>query len=293
MNNNLPKVTIVTVCYNAATSILQTMESVLNQTYPNVEYLIIDGASTDHTLEIVKGIADKFRRKGYQLHIHSEADKGIYDAMNKGIRLATGKWINFMNAGDGFCSSDVLMRTFQNDPEENLLYGDTIFQMNFGNLLLKPKSIDCLRKHMAFCHQSVFLPTSVMKASPFKLEYRIAGDYKFFYDYYNCGGSFRYLGYPIAYFESENGVSSTNILEAHKEKAHIRSEHLSLSWQIKYGFKYTGYHFKEFLKGFFPKPLVETVRHWNYQRKMHRRIYKQNLQNAKNRLYEQQRISSI
>lgn len=293
MTNNFPKVTIVTVCYNAAESIRKTMESVLMQTYPNVEYLIIDGASTDDTLSIVKSMENAFLQKGFAFRYYSEKDSGIYDAMNKGIRLATGKWINFMNAGDGFYSEDVLMRTFKDNPKENLLYGDTIFQMSFGDILLKPKNIDSLRKHMVFCHQSVFIPTQVMKDYPFGLEYRIAGDYKFFYDYYNRGGSFRYLGYTIAYFESESGLSSANSLQAHKENAQIRSEHLSYLWQLKYKFKCFSYHFKEFLKRLFPNPLVEAVRSWNYRRKMYRRIYKQNQEQEKARLYDQRHIRTI
>ncbi|MEG1585340.1 MAG: glycosyltransferase family 2 protein [Bacteroidales bacterium] len=292
MTNNLPKVTIVTVCYNAAESIQKTMESVLNQTYPNVEYLIIDGASTDKTLSIVRGMEDAFIRKGVQFRYYSEKDHGIYDAMNKGIHLATGKWINFMNSGDGFCSPDILLKTFQDDPEENVLYGDTIFQMSFGDILLKPKNIDCLRKHMVFCHQSVFLPTQEMKNYPFGLKYQIAGDYKFFYDYYNRGGGFRYLGYPVAYFESENGLSSSNALQAHKENAQIRSEHLHLTWQIKYQFKCFCFHFKEMLKEIFPKEIVEAVRAWNYRRKMRRRIYKQKLGQVKTELYDRH-ISAI
>lgn len=277
MVNKLPKVTVVTVCYNAADSIQKTMESVLAQTYPNVEYLIIDGNSTDQTLTAIESMREKFVRKGYDFHCYSEKDDGIYDAMNKGIRMATGKWINFMNSGDGFYSKDVLMKTFKNDPEENVLYGDTIIKKDFGDILLKPKDIDCLRKHMVFCHQSVFLPTSVMKAFPFKLEYRIVGDYKFFYDYYNRGGSFRYLRYCIAYFEGEKGLSSANSLQAHKEKAKVNSEHLKIAWKIKYRFKCFGYYFKETMKFIFPKFLVDVVRDWNYERISRRRIYKQKM----------------
>lgn len=286
MMNNLPKVTIVTVCYNAADSIQKTMDSVLMQTYQNVEYLIIDGASTDNTLSVVKRMEKDFIRKGFEFHCYSEKDKGIYDAMNKGIKMATGKWINFMNSGDGFCNPDILLKTFKDNPDENVLYGDTIIQKTFGDILLKPKDIDCLRKHMVFCHQSVFLPTAIMKNYPFGLEFRIVADYKFFYDYYNRGGSFRYLGYPIAYFEGERGLSSANALEAHKEKAYVNSDHLRITWQIKYRFKYFGYHFKELMQYIFPKSVVEKVRCWNYERIRRRRLNKQALaiKNQKTRL---------
>lgn len=87
------KISVVTVCYNAADTIEKTMLSVLNQTHHDIEYIIIDGGSTDGTVEIIRKYADRI---AYWV---SEPDKGIYDAMNKGIKVATGEWINFMNAG--------------------------------------------------------------------------------------------------------------------------------------------------------------------------------------------------
>lgn len=283
MRSNLPKITVVTVCFNAAASIKKTMESVLAQTYPNVEYLVIDGASTDNTLAVVESMRPAFLRRGYEFHCYSEKDSGIYDAMNKGIRLATGKWINFMNSGDAFCGPDVLMKTFQDDPAENVLYGDTIIQKAFGDILLKPQDINSLRKHMVFCHQSVFLPTSIVKEYPFVLEFRIVADYKFFYDYYQRGGSFRYLGYPIAYFEGEEGLSSTQALRAHKEKAYVNSEHERMTWQIKYRFKCMGYFVTDNAKRILPACVVEKVRAWNYERLRRRRLRKHNLQQMMNK----------
>ena len=105
MDNQL-LISVVTVCYNAVSTIEETMLSVLNQTYTNIEYIIIDGGSTDGTVDIIKKYAD---RLAYWI---SEPDKGIYDAMNKGIAVATGDYINFMNAGDLFYDYDVLQKVF-------------------------------------------------------------------------------------------------------------------------------------------------------------------------------------
>lgn len=127
-----PKVTVVTVCYNAAETIEKTMLSVINQTYDNVEYLIIDGGSKDETLSIIKKYENKISKW------ISELDKGIYDAMNKAIKMATGEWINFMNAGDSFASNDVLEKIFKTEYTENVkfLYSDNYYLHPNGNKVL-------------------------------------------------------------------------------------------------------------------------------------------------------------
>ena len=114
------KVTIVTVCYNAVAEIERTILSVINQTYRNVEYIIIDGGSTDGTVEIIK----KYRAQ--IAYFVSEPDSGVYDAMNKAVKIATGEWINFMNAGDIFNSTTVLNDIFDiNIPSAvKFLYSD-------------------------------------------------------------------------------------------------------------------------------------------------------------------------
>lgn len=115
-------ISIVTVSYNAVLTIEQTILSVINQTYPNVEYIIIDGGSTDGTVDIIKKYEDKI---AYWV---SEPDKGIYDAMNKGVVVATGEWINFMNAGDIFTDGDVIDKLFHQNIIINrvgIVFGDT------------------------------------------------------------------------------------------------------------------------------------------------------------------------
>ena len=103
-----PLVSIVTVVFNGEKYLEQTIQSVINQTYDNVEYIIIDGGSTDGTVDIIKNYEDRI---DYWI---SEKDKGIYDAMNKGINLASGEWINFMNAGDIFYDEKVLNTIYIN-----------------------------------------------------------------------------------------------------------------------------------------------------------------------------------
>lgn len=120
------KVSVITVCYNAASEIERTIKSVVNQTYLNVEYLIIDGASKDGTLEVVKRYSDKINL------VISEPDKGIYDAMNKGISHASGEWVVLMNAGDVFASDTVLEEIFSKVIPSNteFIYSDAYILHN-------------------------------------------------------------------------------------------------------------------------------------------------------------------
>ncbi len=117
MNN---KISVITVCYNAEQEIERTINSVLNQTYDNVEYIIVDGKSTDLTIDIIN------KYSSYISKIISEPDKGIYDAMNKGIRNADGDWVIMMNAGDIFSSDDVIESIFSRNIPSNIefIYSD-------------------------------------------------------------------------------------------------------------------------------------------------------------------------
>ena len=111
------KVTVITVCRNCASTIEATVRSVLAQDYPDFEYVLVDGASTDGTLEILRKHADRISR------LVSEPDRGVYDAMNKGVRLAKGEYLLFMNAGDVFAAGDVL-RKVAASADADVVYGD-------------------------------------------------------------------------------------------------------------------------------------------------------------------------
>ena len=117
--NKIP-VTVITVCRNHAKGLEKTIQSVESQTWQEKEYLVIDGASTDGTMEVIR------QHEGSITQWISEPDLGIYDAMNKGVRLAQGQWIIFMNAGDTFASTDTLQRVFQEPQEADVIYGDVI-----------------------------------------------------------------------------------------------------------------------------------------------------------------------
>lgn len=216
-----PKISVVTVCYNAVNDIEKTILSVINQTYPNIEYLIIDGGSTDGTMDIVNKYKDKIDV------IVSEPDKGIYDAMNKGIDRATGEWINFMNAGDIFASVEIIEQIFNIQISSNveIIYGDVI--KNSSKKILKAYNISSFSHMMPFCHQAAFarLPIDF-----FDTKFKIASDYKFFLSLYCEKGKscFRYIPLPIAIFEDEDGISSTAIRKLQDETLEIMSDNKSI-----------------------------------------------------------------
>lgn len=129
MNN--PTISIITICFNAADDLAKTVESVRKQTFKDYEYIVVDGGSKDNTLDVVKQNEDVITKWV------SEPDKGIYDAMNKGVRMAKGEWLIMMNAGDIFANNDVLSKVFENaiSNDKTFLYGNTLHQMKNGRLI--------------------------------------------------------------------------------------------------------------------------------------------------------------
>ncbi|MBR1467658.1 MAG: glycosyltransferase [Bacteroidaceae bacterium] len=197
------KITVVTVCFNCATEIEATIKSVVNQSYRDLEYIIIDGGSSDGTLVILEKYSDCISK------IVSEPDKGIYDAMNKATDLATGEWINFMNAGDTFANEYVIENFFRiadlKEPND-ILYGDTILKYPFGSYYR-----DCRptgTKHR-WCHQSMFIRTSVIKKFRYDLSFKIRADYNFVVKATDNGSNIRYVPTVVACYKNYDGLSST------------------------------------------------------------------------------------
>ncbi len=244
---NSPLITIVTVVYNGINELEKTILSVINQTYMNFEYLVIDGASTDGTLDIIKKYEDRID------YWQSEPDKGIYDAMNKAIDLSTGDYINFMNCGDIFADDKVLENVVKNTNSKNydLIYGNVINKWNVGDEL---KKVDT-SKVMGFCHQSAFTSTNLLKKYKFDLSYKICAD-RNFYKQINDNEIIRklYIDIPIAIFECENSLSVDNNLISFKENARIQN--ISKG---KYFIGIIKVHVKDFVIRFFPK-LIDYYR---------------------------------
>ena len=221
MNKEQPLISVVTVCRNACAMLARTMESVWMQTYTNIEYIVVDGDSTDGTLELLKKSSDKI-----SVWI-SELDKGIYDAMNKGASLANGQWVIFMNAGDCFADSYVLERIFTKSYQADVIYGDVL-----KNGQVK-KSLSPRNSHrMYFCHQSVLIRKELLKEFPFDISHRMSADFKQMKQLWLAGKRFVQLDFPIAIFDTQ-GVSNTSRSTGLWDNIRIIHEVDSLSEQIR------------------------------------------------------------
>ncbi|RZJ57693.1 MAG: glycosyltransferase [Flavobacterium sp.] len=170
-----PKLSVITIVYNNVKDIDRTMLSVLNQTYPNIEYIVIDGASSDGTLEKVKQYEQRLSL------LVSEPDKGIYDAMNKGLALATGDYVLFMNSGDELYAPDTVAEVFETAASADIYYGETeMYDENWKSLGQRrhcaPETFswESFKYGMSISHQAIYIKRALV--SPYDLKYKYSSD---------------------------------------------------------------------------------------------------------------------
>ena len=170
-----PKLSIITIVYNNVRDIERTMLSVLNQTYANIEYIIIDGLSTDGTLDIIKKYENKIHK------LVSENDEGIYDAMNTGLAIATGDYVLFMNSGDELYSPETVSDVFLSAENADIYYGETeMIDANGKSLGQRrhkaPENFTwrSFKYGMSISHQAIYVKRSI--AEPFNRKYALSAD---------------------------------------------------------------------------------------------------------------------
>ena len=170
-----PKLTVITVVYNNVHDIERTLLSVLKQSYSNIEYLVIDGASTDGTLEVLKKYEKQLQR------LVSEKDQGIYDAMNKGLALASGDYILFMNSGDELYSLDVVEKVFATAKDGDIYYGETeMYDEQWKSLGQRrhktPEAFTWrdFKYGMSISHQAIYIRR--LLTEPYDLQYKLSAD---------------------------------------------------------------------------------------------------------------------
>ena len=218
---------VVTIVYNGEGYIEETLKSTINQTYPNIEYIVVDGASSDRTLDIISKYSHRITK------LISEPDKGLYDAMNKGLDNCTGDYVIFMNGGDRFYDSDVLLKihkAISNDNDKEFIYGDAFVEGNNINGLLYKKA----RSHkyawygMFTNHQAMIYKLSVIRENNIRhdISYKIAADYKFTLAFLKYCKEVKYIDMPFCIF-SLGGVSlvqrDIGLNEAEKARREIRN----------------------------------------------------------------------
>ena len=189
------RITYVTITFNAAKVLQRTLDSVLQQDYPNIVHLIIDGASTDDTLKLVDDYIARSNaaENGHQVQVTSEPDKGIYDAMNKGLRSLDGDYVCYLNAGDFLPSPDTVSKivaTLTSSPSYLLtsqlpavVYGDTDIVDGEGRFLrhrrlAPPEHLTwkSFKQGMLVCHQAFYARTDFAIATPYNMQYRYSAD---------------------------------------------------------------------------------------------------------------------
>jgi glycosyltransferase involved in cell wall biosynthesis len=250
---NQPVVSIITVCKNSADTIADTIESVLNQTYRNIEYIIVDGVSTDNTLNILRSYEDKFKARNSKYTVVSEKDKNLYDAMNKGIRLSSGEIVGIINGDDWYETDAVetIIKSFSQTKDIGIAYG-------LLRLFKQGKECDVIGKSHDFLHETMINhPTCFIKRDIYNkygmydTNYRIAADYDLILKLKSQGIVFCRIPKIIANFRL-GGLTTTSFIRTEREVQAIYRNYGIIS-KKQYAIKKTRLFISMLMRSFFKK----------------------------------------
>jgi glycosyltransferase involved in cell wall biosynthesis len=215
------KISVITVVYNGANTIERTIKSVVNQTYKNIEYIIIDGGSTDGTINIIKKYENKL---SYWI---SEKDDGIYDAMNKGIKVATGDYIGLLNSDDWLelDAIEKIVNIIHNNKNVHIIHANVRYIKENSQKIYKPKlnKSAFLWHGMSYYHPTYYVKKEIYKKLLYDKKYKLVADYKFTLECFNRGYKFYYLDDVITNFSA--GGAGTVFWNRIKEGHNIRKEY--------------------------------------------------------------------
>lgn len=218
---NSPIYSIITICLNDMNGLIRTRESVRKQTNSDFEWIVIDGASRDGTKEFLEKLSTA------ECQWISESDKGLYDAMNKGIERATGEYLIFLNSGDEFASPDVLQEVSKSLLQTNmpsLIYGDSLERNLDASLVYKPARNHAYLWYGMFTHhQAMFYKRTAVGSLRYSLLYPIGADYGFTAELIKRNSAAEYLSMAICTFE-RGGLSEKNIYQGESDQYLIRRE---------------------------------------------------------------------
>ena len=257
--------TIITVCLNAADDLERTIQSVLMQKDCEIEYIIKDGVSTDHTKDVVRKYEPELQKLSRFVFV-SEKDAGLYDAMNIATKMAQGTRLQFLNAGDCLMDENVIASVAENECDADILYGD--YTRMFGQTPVAKKAIretdaDFARK-LNFCHQAAFIKREVMQALLYDTNYPICADLEFFRRAYALSKTYRYMDVMVVGFQM-GGISYQRAFDLLDETYRI---------QYKYGIiteKECNHlrkknQLKKFTRHLIPTGLYKKLKQWKLDR---------------------------
>lgn len=229
---------IITINYNNLSGLKKTAQSIMDQTYTDYEWIIIDGGSTDGSKEVIESLASNPLTSNRISYWCSEHDKGIFNAMNKGIAHATGEWINFMNSGDIFNTPDTLNDIFSKEYDADVIYGDCYLDFSGRKELRRhhhPVDLFDLIAH-PLCHQAMFYKTRILRKCGYDETLPYTADCVKNIELLTKGCIFHYIDDIVCVFD-KTGVSSTSA-DSHKEefhrgiKKHVPEYALDLVWRL-------------------------------------------------------------
>lgn len=212
------KISIITVVFNDREGLKKTIESVISQTYKNIEYIIVDGGSEDGTVDVIK------QNEEYISKWVSEPDEGIYDAMNKGIKMATGDWLNFLNAADIFISNTIVEEMVNVFDSSSIVYGNMIRTNGKKSYVTKGvcgNNIDAVDfMHKSVSHQAAFIRKEVFnKYGLYSTRYRLASDAEFFYRVLILNNeSYKYIDKSVVVFSLGGASTKQKMLYDNERK---------------------------------------------------------------------------
>jgi glycosyltransferase involved in cell wall biosynthesis len=215
-----PKISVVTINLNRRAELEATIKSVVAQSYPNIEYVVVDGGSNDGSVELIKEWSSRIN------HWISEADAGIYDAMNKGVRVATGQWVIFMNAGDRFHDESVVADIFAEPRDDaELIYGHSLLWYPREGIerFVAAESPSVLPLRMNCSHQSLFARRTVLLRRPLSVDL-LAADYEFLARMHSEGARFKAVDRVVSVC-ANGGISDMNRVQSHFQRWKIATQY--------------------------------------------------------------------
>lgn len=229
-------VSIITIVYNGEKHLEKTILSVINQTYPNIEYIIIDGGSTDSSVSIIRSYENKLT------YWVSEADKGISDALNKGIKQAKGEVIGFINADD-WLEPNAIENVMKAYSPGTIIYGDVSFWNNNTKIRTTDSDHARLREGMTLAHPAVYVPKTLYdQFGNFDITFKIAMDYDLMLRFYMNKAVFKKINCVLVNMNL-GGISDKRWLKAIKEELRSKNRYFSRAANLYYFLKQFMYLF--------------------------------------------------